>query len=85
MFWVYRAEFSWRTGKCHKGNLGQIITSFGLLLCFHLVSKRFLVGDYGALPSLRHLSSLLPGSHKFKCTGAVSSEIIGPHVKKAIK
>lgn len=47
--------------------------------------KRFLVGDYGALPSLGALFSLLSGSRRFKHTGVVSSEIVGPHVNKAIK
>lgn len=52
---------------------------------FCQVSKRFLIGDYGALPSLGALFSLLSGSHKFKHIGVVSSEIVGPHVNKAIK
>ena len=86
MFWVCRAELCWRAGKCHKGNLGKVISDFGLLLCCHLVSKRFLLGDHGALqPSLGPLFSLLSDRHKFKLTRAVPPEIVGPHVNKAIK
>lgn len=86
MFWVCRAEFPGKAGICRKENLGKVISEFGLLLCCHLVSRMFLLGDCGALqPSSGPLFSLLSDSRRFKLMGAAPSEIVGPHVNKAIK